>query len=79
MNGKFGKFLTSWLSSRTTETQTQTTQDWLCGKNQTDFVPCKTVILRNNNINSTPYTLYNRYAVEYPATEVQSVNVIPEI
>ena len=59
------KFLKGWLSKNSSELQKTSINDWLQGRNQLDFVLCRTTIKNNNNILETPYCPYNRYVVDY--------------
>jgi hypothetical protein len=69
MDQKFNGFVKKWQSSNVSEAQNTTVVDWLMGRNQTEFVPSKTTLKRDNNILETPYCVYNRYKVEFlPST-----------
>lgn len=73
MDQRFNNFVQKWLIKNVSEIQRITINDWLSGRNQSDVVPNKTSIKRDNNIQDTPYRIYNRYEVEYlPATENSS-------
>lgn len=65
MDQKFNGHLQKWLSKNSSELQRLTITDWLLGRNQTNFLPCKTIVKKDNNILETPYCSYNRYKVEH--------------
>lgn len=70
MDQRFNSFVQKWLVKNVSDTQRISINDWLSGRNQTDFMPNKTSIKKDNNLLETPYRIYNRYKVEYlPATE----------
>ena len=74
MHEKFDSFVQKWLSVNAMETQTSTIVDWLQGKNQLNFLPCKTVVKKDNNITKTPYYPFNRYVVEFfPPNSSESI------
>jgi hypothetical protein len=74
MDQRFGTFVQKWLVKNVSEVQRISINDWLSGRNQTDLVPNKTTIKKDNSILETPYRAYNRYKVEYPPT-VEPVTV----
>ncbi|XP_070503686.1 paired amphipathic helix protein Sin3a isoform X1 [Chironomus tepperi] len=65
MDQKFNAYLQKWLSKNSSELQRLTITDWLLGRNQSNFLPCKTIVKKDNNILETPYCTYNRYKVEH--------------
>jgi hypothetical protein len=70
MDTRFNTFVQKWLVKNVSEVQRISINDWLSGRNQTDLVPNKTTIKKDNNLLETPYRIYNRYKVEYlPAVE----------
>lgn len=74
MHEKLDAYVKKWLSNNATETQSSTIVDWLQGKNQPNFLPCKTVVKRDNNTSETPYYPFNRYIVEFfPVTSSDSM------
>lgn len=74
MSERFNNFLRGWLSQHSNELQKMSISDWLHGRNQLDFILCKTTVKNNNNILETPYCFYNRYVVEYPLTNVENIS-----
>lgn len=73
MDTRFNTFVQKWLVKNVNDIQRISINDWLLGRNQSDLVPNKTLIKKDNNLADTPYRIYNRYRVEYlPATENSS-------
>lgn len=68
MDQRFNTFVNKWLVENVTETQRISINDWLSGRNQTNVVPNKTTVKKDNNLSNTPYRIYNRYKVEYLPT-----------
>lgn len=68
MHVRFDAFVQRWLEINVSDIQRITLDDWLLGRSQNDLMPCKTFVLRDNNIKETPYYSYSRYNVKY-ATE----------
>lgn len=65
MDNKFNVYIQKWLLKSCSDLQRLTISDWLLGRNQNDFVSCKTTVKKDNNISETPYRVYNRYKVDY--------------
>ncbi|KAG5673702.1 hypothetical protein PVAND_003725 [Polypedilum vanderplanki] len=65
MDLRFNEHVQKWLQKNVSDLQRITINDWLLGRNQNDFAPCRTTIKKDNNITETPYCIYNRYKVEY--------------
>jgi hypothetical protein len=72
MDEKFEKFVQKWLHKNVSDLQRVTINDWLLGRNQSNLLPNKTFIKRDNNLTSTPYRHFNRYKVEFIANENSS-------
>lgn len=68
MDQRFNTFVNKWLVENVAETQRISINDWLSGRNQTNVVPNKTTVRKDNNLSNTPYRIYNRYKVEYLPT-----------
>lgn len=70
MDQRFDNFVQKWLVKNVNDLQRISINDWLSGRNQTDVVPNKTTIKKDNSLSETPYRVYNRYKVEYlPAVD----------
>lgn len=67
MHQRFFDYVQRWQVKNVSDLQRITINDWLLGRNQNDLVPNKTSIRKDNNLLKTPYSVYNRYTVEYPA------------
>ena len=65
MHERFDAIVKSWLDANVSDIQRITLDDWLLGRNQNDLLPCKTFVLRDNNVKETPYYSYSRYTVDY--------------
>lgn len=72
MDEKFEAFVQKWLHKNVSDLQRVTINDWLLGRNQSNLLPNKTFIKRDNNLASTPYRHYNRYRVEFIPNENSS-------
>lgn len=73
MHEKFDGCVQKWLSINATEVQSSTIVEWLQGKNQLNFLPCKTVVKRDNKTSETPYYPFNRYIVEFLPPNSESI------
>lgn len=65
MDLRFNEYVQKWILKNVSDLQRITINDWLLGRNQNDFQPCRTTIKKDNNILETPYCIFNRYRVEY--------------
>jgi hypothetical protein len=63
MHASFKTFMNRWLDRNVNETQQQSSTDWLMGRTA-DLVKNVTVVKQDNDLNRTPYRVYNRYKVE---------------
>ncbi|CAO1419976.1 unnamed protein product [Diamesa tonsa] len=72
MHQRFFDYVQRWQVKNVSDLQRITINDWLLGRNQNDLVPNKTSIRKDNNLLKTPYSIYNRYTVEYPAENAVS-------
>lgn len=74
MSEDFNNFLEKWQSQNSDDSQKILIVDWLTGKDQADFYPCKTIVKKSTNIQETPYKVYNRYVVEYIQSVGNNIN-----
>lgn len=51
------------MNRNVSENQKNQTKDWLIGQHP-DLIANITTILTDNDLNKTPYTVYNRYRVK---------------
>lgn len=65
MDQRFDTFVQKWLVKNVNDLQRISINDWLSGINQTDVVPNKTTVKKDNSLLESPYRVYNRYKVEY--------------
>lgn len=60
---KFLTHVSNWMNRNVSENQKNQTKDWLIGQHP-DLIANITTILQDNDLNKTPYTVYNRYRVK---------------
>lgn len=60
---RFRSWCKKWVSVNVSESQSKQCTDWLMGRGE-DVVQNRTRVLTNNDLNRTPYAVYNRYKVD---------------
>ena len=63
MDVKFKSFVNRWLDRNLSTFQRQKCSEWLMGRHE-DLVKNATIVKQDNDLNRTPYRVYNRYKVE---------------